>query len=98
MFGFDATNTHLTPDYTLNASNVPALVPAFYGNTGGAVGGSPVVANGVLYVVSQVRTTQAETLESFDATGTASCGGRPRTCSPLWTASLGTGSGFTSPA
>lgn len=98
MFGFDATNTHWTPDTTLNESSIPALVPAFYGNTGGGVSGSPVVTNGVVYVISQVSKTQAETLESFDPTGNTGCSGLPKTCVPLWTASLGTGSGFTSPA
>jgi hypothetical protein len=98
MFGYDAINSHSSPDSTISASNVPALVPAFYGNTGGSVSGSPVVANGVVYVISRVSATQAETLESFSATGNTGCSGQPKTCLPLWSAPLGTGSGSTSPA
>ena len=90
MFGFDANNAHSSPDNTLSGSNVPALVPAFYGNTGGGVSGSPIVANGVVYLISGVSTTHAETLEAFDATGNTGCSGQPTTCVPLWTAPLGT--------
>jgi outer membrane protein assembly factor BamB len=70
----------------------------FFGASGRDVSGSPVVADGVLYVISRVSTTQTESLEAFDATGKTGCSGTPKTCVPLWTAPLGTGSGSTSPA
>jgi outer membrane protein assembly factor BamB len=96
-FGFDAANTRSTPDNTVSASSIPSLVLSFTGNTGGLVGSSPAVANGVVYVVSDVNATQIEALEAFDAAGTSGCGGTPKVCAPLWTAPLGPEAGDSSP-
>ena len=54
-----------------------AGVPVSTGN-----GGSPAIANGVIYI------TGGKTLDAFDATGSAGCSGTPKTCAPLWTAAL----------
>ena len=90
MVGFDAANTFSTPDTSLNTTNVPDLVLAFSGNTGGEVLGSPIVANGVLYVDSLDISSSTVSLEAFDAVGNTDCSGG--TCQPLWTAPLGSGS------
>ena len=86
MLGFDTANTHTTPDASLNSTNVPDLVLAFSGNTGGEVLGSPIVANGVLYVDSYDTSSSTVSLEAFGAAGCST-----GTCQPLWTASLGSG-------
>jgi hypothetical protein len=46
--------------------------------------GGPAVANGTLFVAGL-----GGTLYAFDASGNNGCGGAPRACSPLWTASVG---------
>ena len=46
--------------------------------------GSPAVANGVVFVGSDDHK-----LYAFDAAGTTSCSGTPKTCTPLWTATTG---------
>jgi len=51
-------------------------VPASTGNPG-----SPAVAGGVLYIADG-------SLYAFDAAGSASCTGTPKTCAPLWTAAM----------
>jgi outer membrane protein assembly factor BamB len=45
--------------------------------------GAPTVANDVAYV------TDAGTLDAFDADGTTSCSGTPRTCTPMLTLASG---------
>ena len=48
-------------------------------------GGTPAVANGVIYIAN------GSTLDAFDATESAACSGTPntpKTCAPLWTATL----------
>jgi outer membrane protein assembly factor BamB len=52
---------------------------------------SPVVANGLVYVGSVDHK-----LYAFDAAGVVNCSGTPKTCNPLWTATLGN-SIFSSP-
>jgi outer membrane protein assembly factor BamB len=53
MFHFDPARTGYNPyENVLNTSNVHALTLAWSFTTGGAVEGSPVVANGILYVGS----------------------------------------------
>ena len=89
MVGFNATNTDSTPDTSLSSTNVPDLVLAFSGNTGGEVLGSPIVAGGVLYVDSLDTSSSTVSLEAFDAAGKTNC--RGGTCQPLWTAALGSG-------
>jgi outer membrane protein assembly factor BamB len=87
MIGFDTANTHSTPDTSLNMTSVQDLVPAFSGTTGGGeVFGSPVVAQGLLYVVAYTSSSQVVSLDAFDATGN-SC--NQRVCQPKWTAPLG---------
>jgi outer membrane protein assembly factor BamB len=95
MVGFNSSNTYATPDTSLDTSNVPDLVLAFSGNTGGEVPGSPIVAGGVLYVDSFSNSSSTGSLEAFDASGVTNCGGG--TCQPLWTAPLGPTAG-SSPA
>ena len=81
MIGFNAANTYSTPDTSLNTTNVPDLVLAFVGNTGGEVLGSPIVASGVLYVDSLDTSSSTVSLEAFDAAGKTNCSGG--TCQPL---------------
>jgi outer membrane protein assembly factor BamB len=88
MVGFNAANTYSTTDTSLNATNVGDLVLAFTGHTGGEVPGSPIVANGVLYVDSYSTSSSTGSLEAFDAAGHTNCSGG--TCQPLWSAPLGT--------
>ena len=54
------------------------------GTTGGLMLSSPAVANGIVYVGSQ-----DSKLYAFDAAGTTSCSGAPKTCTSLWTATTG---------
>ena len=68
--------------YAFNASSGTLLWTA---NTTNVVDSSPAVANGVVYV-----SDGNGTLYAFDATGNTNCSGTPKTCSPLWTSSLGT--------
>jgi hypothetical protein len=56
--------------------------------------GSPTVTGGVVYVAhngtvpdSPVNTLTPPALLAFDAAGSTNCGGTPRTCAPLWSAS-----------
>jgi outer membrane protein assembly factor BamB len=99
MFGYDTANTHQSPDTTIGGTDVSGLVEDFVGNTGGPSNGTPVEANGVVYVVSQISSSSlTEALEAFDANGYTNCGGTPTTCSPLWTAGLGAATGYSSPA
>ncbi len=51
------------------------------------------MANGVVYA-SGVD----DKLYAYDANGTTNCSGTPKTCSPLWTATLGTTTSDSSPA
>ncbi|HTW10597.1 MAG TPA: PQQ-binding-like beta-propeller repeat protein [Acidimicrobiales bacterium] len=75
-----------------------SCAPLWTAVTGGT-GGSPAVANGIVYTVSA-----GGRLSAFDASGSdRNCTGSPptRTCAPLWTALAGTGTGyvtFSSPA
>ncbi len=50
----------------------------------GPVTSSPAAVNGVLYLGSGDHR-----LLGFDGTGTASCGGAPKTCTPIWSATTG---------
>jgi outer membrane protein assembly factor BamB len=78
LFGFDAagsTGCAGTP--------VKTCAPLWKAATAGAISGSPAVANGVVYVGATDGTFYA-----FDATGGAGCSGVPKTCAPLWTASV----------
>ena len=82
------------PDHTgYNASenrvglgNVSTLTQAWTGHTGGVIGASPSIANGVAYVNSFDNK-----LYAFDSAGNTNCSGIPKTCLPLWTATIGGG-------
>jgi hypothetical protein len=67
------------PDETLigtgNVSKL-SLARTYQANAGGS---APLIANGVLYVVTNQ-------LYAFDATGATGCSAAPATCTPLWTA------------
>jgi hypothetical protein len=64
-----------------------------FGNGSAGYGSSPAVANGVLFVGGG----PTNELRAFDALGKTGCGGIPKTCAPLWTASTD-GDVRTSPA
>ena len=70
--------------YAFNASSGTLLWTAHATNV---VDSSPAVAKGVVYV-----SDGNGTLYAFDAAGNRNCSGTPKTCSPLWTSSLGGGS------
>ena len=70
--------------YAFNASSGTLLWTA---NTTNIVDSSPAVADGVVYV-----SDGNGNLYAFDAAGNTNCSGTPKTCSPLWTSSLGGGS------
>ncbi len=54
---------------------------------GGAISAAPTVADGRVFVAFEVGGWwYSSTLYAFDAAGTTGCGGIPKTCSPLWTA------------
>jgi serine/threonine protein kinase len=53
MFGFDVAHSRINPfEKVLNTSNVGQLIPVWSYTTGDAVGSSPAVVNGVVYVGS----------------------------------------------
>ncbi len=61
-----------------------ACDPLWTGAAGTAISySSPAVANGVVYIGSWQGN-----LYAFDAAGVTGCGGTPKTCTPLWTASM----------
>ena len=65
-----------------NCSGTPGSCSPLWSAPTGTIGGqysSPAVANGVVYFG-----TPNHQLLAFDATGTQSCGGDPKTCSPLF--------------
>lgn len=54
MFGFDAQHTHVNPyEQVLNATTVSGLTKQWAYQTGNAIGSSPAVVNGVIYVGSK---------------------------------------------
>lgn len=55
------------------------------------IGGSPAIANGVLYIAN------GATLDAFDAAGSTGCAGTPKVCAPLWTGAM-SGNEFNSTA
>jgi hypothetical protein len=46
--------------------------------------GSPAVANGVVYIGSNLWEPVDNNLHAFDAAGTVKCSGEPRVCTELW--------------
>lgn len=88
QFGYGSGHAGYSPDSTITPANVSSLALQFTLSTG-TVGDitSEAEANGVLYAVFE---SSPVTLDAFSANGTTGCGGTPVTCSPLWSASLGT--------
>jgi outer membrane protein assembly factor BamB len=78
LFGFDAAGST-----GCAGSPVKTCAPLWKAATGSPISGSPVVANGVVYVGA----TDSK-LYAFDATGSTGCSGIPTTCAPLWTAAV----------
>lgn len=74
------------PAGSAGCSGTPVVCVPMWTTTGPPLGqgnyGSPVVANGVIYIANE------STLYAFDATESAACSGTPKTCAPLWTAAL----------
>ena len=61
-----------------------ACDPLWTGAAGTAIAySSPAIANGVVYIGSWQGN-----LYAFDAAGVTGCSGTPKTCTPLWTASM----------
>ena len=60
--------------------------------TGNASDHSLAAGNAIVYVgafnLRRQGSRDASTLYAFDAAGTSGCGGRPKTCSPLWSAEV----------
>jgi outer membrane protein assembly factor BamB len=71
-------------DYNFYAFDATSGAIVWAGATGGPIGSSPAVANGVVYVGSGDGK-----LYAFAAAGRTGCGGISIPCSPLWTASTG---------
>ena len=67
--------------------------PLWTAATPAGIGGTPAVANGVVYTVSVTGT-----LSAFDAAGSANCSGTvtAKTCTPLWSSAPGTSGYLTS--
>src|SRR5918994_2080769 len=67
-------------------------------HTDASIHSSPAVVDGVVYVASWTDfTANTNRLYAFDASGTTNCSGSPKVCTPLWTASSGSGA-VSSPA
>jgi outer membrane protein assembly factor BamB len=82
LYAFDAAGN-------TNCSGSPkTCAPLWTATIGSGVSTSPTVTNGVVYVGSQYPDDQ---LYAFDATGNTNCSGTPKTCAPLWTASVNGG-------
>src|SRR5262249_10560771 len=90
LYAFDAQGN-------VGCSGSPkTCAPLWTGTAGGVIASSPAVWAGVVYVES--GSTQG-TLAAFDATGIVNCSGSPKSCTPLWTASIGSSFGiFPTPA
>ena len=66
-----------------NCSGTPnQCSPLWTGSTAGNALTAPAVANGVVYIDSDV----GPTLYAFDANGITNCSGTTKVCQPLWTA------------
>src|SRR3954447_18365747 len=84
MFRFGSEHSGFNPRATaIGLDNVATLTERWTAATGAAVRASPVVANGTAYVLSQDTK-----LYAYNAAGNAGCSGTPRTCTPLWRATV----------
>jgi putative pyrroloquinoline-quinone-binding quinoprotein/putative pyrroloquinoline-quinone binding quinoprotein len=87
LFAFDASGT-------TNCSGTPKTCqPLWTAPAGGGIA-APAFSGGVVYTTS---TGGAHTLSAFDAAGNTNCSGTPKTCDPLWTSSITSGS-FSTPS
>src|SRR5437660_1716186 len=85
MFRYDAGHSgYNTLENSIGVGNVGLLTPVWTATTGNAIGSSPAVDKGVAYIGSDDGK-----LYALDATGNTNCGGSPKTCAPLWTATTG---------
>jgi outer membrane protein assembly factor BamB len=86
LYAFDAAGS-------TNCSGSPTATctPLWTATTSNAVGSSPAVANGVVFIGTTAGGAFGARLNAFDAAGDTNCSGTPKTCTPLWTsANLGT--------
>jgi hypothetical protein len=97
LYAFDAAGT-------TNCSGSPKVcTPLWTADLGFPQNSAPTVANGVVYVTTGGEFCYvgcgwlAATTYAFDAAGTSNCSGSPKLCTPLWTASSGSGA-VSSPA
>jgi outer membrane protein assembly factor BamB len=74
--GFDAFDAR----GVTNCSGTPKTCAPLWTGTTGTVFGSPTVANGLAYII-----TENFSLLAFDAAGVVNCSGTPKSCSPVWT-------------
>jgi outer membrane protein assembly factor BamB len=81
LYAFDAAGNA----NCVNGTACPLWTAQAFGDS------SPAISNGIVHVASNNQ------LLAFDAAGTTNCSGTPKTCQPLWTATLG-GSITSSPA
>ncbi len=80
LYAFDANGV-------TNCSGTPKVCqPLWTAPAGASTAPAPTVANGVVYVSSDMGNHD---LEAFDANGSTNCAGTPKVCQPLWTASAG---------
>ena len=88
MFGYDSSLTHFSADKAINNANISTVKQLFTHATASSDEyGSPVEANGVVYVEDFTGG-----LEAFDANGVTNCTGTPNQCNPLWSSSTGSSS------
>lgn len=71
---YEVTENESVNAYDLNGNFL-------WSDAGGAA--TPAVSNGILYPTTDGK------LAAFDANGVTNCSGSPKTCLPLWTASVG---------
>jgi outer membrane protein assembly factor BamB len=85
MFHFGPGRAGYNPtEQTIGVGNVSSLTTRFVAPTGGQLGSSPAIVNGVVYVASA-----DDKLYAFDAAGSTNCSGSPASCAPLWSGTTG---------
>jgi outer membrane protein assembly factor BamB len=89
LYAFDAAGS---ANCTAGASG-KTCTPLWTATTTSSIGGTPAVANGVVYTVSGNGT-----LSAFDAAGSTDCSGTvtAKTCTPLWRSAAGSSGYVTS--
>jgi hypothetical protein len=84
MYGYGPQRTHYNPtERTIGVGNVAGLTNVWTDVAADSIIGAPAVANGVVYV--GVYGAAGAEVAAFDAAGSTSCSGTPKTCAPLWT-------------